>query len=272
MHPADAFDQGLDEAVAAADERQPLVVDLDGYEGPLDVLLVMARGQKVDLARISILQLAEQYLAFIEHIRGVKLEVAADYLVMAAWLAYLKSRLLLPPEENGDEEMSGPEMAARLAFQLQRLQAMRDVSAKLMARDRLGRDVFARGAPEGIRVIRKSVYQVSLFELLKAYGDFKLRGKSNPLTMRTAVLHSIEDAVRRLERVLGKMPNWTRLETFLPPSLRSPAERRSAVASTFAATLELVKRGELRLRQGEAFGTIYLMGNAQPAQNASPSE
>ncbi len=272
LHPADAFDQGLDEAVAAADERQPLVVDLDGYEGPLDVLLVMARGQKVDLARISILQLAEQYLAFIEHIRGVKLEVAADYLVMAAWLAYLKSRLLLPPEENGDEEMSGPEMAARLAFQLQRLQAMRDVSAKLMARDRLGRDVFARGAPEGIRVIRKSVYQVSLFELLKAYGDFKLRGKSNPLTMRTAVLHSIEDAVRRLERVLGKMPNWTRLETFLPPSLRSPAERRSAVASTFAATLELVKRGELRLRQGEAFGTIYLMGNAQPAQNASPSE
>ena len=272
LHPADAFDQGLDEAVAADDERQPLVVDLDGYEGPLDVLLVMARGQKVDLARISILQLAEQYLAFIEHIRGVKLEVAADYLVMAAWLAYLKSRLLLPPEENGDEEMSGPEMAARLAFQLQRLQAMRDVSAKLMARDRLGRDVFARGAPEGIRVIRKSVYQVSLFELLKAYGDFKLRGKSNPLTMRTAVLHSIEDAVRRLERVLGKMPNWTRLETFLPPSLRSPAERRSAVASTFAATLELVKRGELRLRQGEAFGTIYLMGNAQPAQNASPSE
>ena len=272
LHPADAFDQGLDEAVAAADERQPLVVDLDGYEGPLDVLLVMARGQKVDLARISILQLAEQYLAFIEHIRGVKLEVAADYLVMAAWLAYLKSRLLLPPEENGDEEMSGPEMAARLAFQLQRLQAMRDVSAKLMARDRLGRYVFARGAPEGIRVIRKSVYQVSLFELLKAYGDFKLRGKSNPLTMRTAVLHSIEDAVRRLERVLGKMPNWTRLETFLPPSLRSPAERRSAVASTFAATLELVKRGELRLRQGEAFGTIYLMGNAQPAQNASPSE
>ena len=272
LHPADAFDQGLDEAVAADDERKPLVVDLDGYEGPLDVLLVMARGQKVDLARISILQLAEQYLAFIEHIRGVKLEVAADYLVMAAWLAYLKSRLLLPPEENGDEEMSGPEMAARLAFQLQRLQAMRDVSAKLMARDRLGRDVFARGAPEGIRVIRKSVYQVSLFELLKAYGDFKLRGKSNPLTMRTAVLHSIEDAVRRLERVLGKMPNWTRLETFLPPSLRSPAERRSAVASTFAATLELVKRGELRLRQGEAFGTIYLMGNAQPAQNASPSE
>ena len=226
LHPADAFDQGLDEAVAAADERQPLVVDLDGYEGPLDVLLVMARGQKVDLARISILQLAEQYLAFIEHIRGVKLEVAADYLVMAAWLAYLKSRLLLPPEENGDEEMSGPEMAARLAFQLQRLQAMRDVSAKLMARDRLGRDVFARGAPEGIRVIRKSVYQVSLFELLKAYGDFKLRGKSNQLTMRTAVLHSIEDAVRRLERVLGKMPNWTRLETFLPPSLGSPAERR----------------------------------------------
>ena len=147
LHPTDAFDQGLDEAVAAADERQPLVVDLDGYEGPLDVLLVMARGQKVDLARISILQLAEQYLAFIEHIRCVKLEVAADYLVMAAWLAYLKSRLLLPPEENGDEEMSGPEMAARLAFQLQRLQAMRDVSAKLMARDRLGRDVFALGAP-----------------------------------------------------------------------------------------------------------------------------
>ncbi|NQV81063.1 MAG: segregation/condensation protein A [Alphaproteobacteria bacterium] len=272
VQPSDAFDQGLDEAAANAEERQPLVVDLDGYEGPLDVLLVLARGQKVDLARISILQLAEQYLAFIEQIRGIKLEVAADYLVMAAWLAYLKSRLLLPPEENGDEELSGPEMAARLAFQLQRLQAMRDVSAKLMARDRLGRDVFSRGAPEGIRVIRKSVYQVSLFELLKAYGDFKLRGKSNPLTMRTSVIHSIEEAVRRLERVLGKMPNWTRLESFLPQSLSSPAERRSAVASTFAATLELVKRGDLRLRQGEAFGPLYLMGNAAATPITSPNE
>jgi segregation and condensation protein A len=272
LHPSDAFDKGLDEVAARAEEAQPLVVDLDGYEGPLDVLLVLARGQKVDVAKISILQLAEQYLAFIDQIRSIKLEVAADYLVMAAWLAYLKSRLLLPPEENGDDELSGPEMAARLAFQLQRLQAMRDVSAKLMARDRLGRDVFKRGAPEGIRVIRKSVYQVSLFEMLKAYGDFKLRGKAQPLTMRTAVIHTIEEAVRRLERVLGKMPTWQRLESFLPDSLRSPAERRSAVAATFAASLELVKRGEMRLRQGEAFGPIYMMGATEVPSNAETNQ
>lgn len=272
MHPSDAFDQGLDEVAARAEDAQPLVVDLEGYEGPLDVLLVLARGQKVDLARISILQLAEQYLSFIEQIRGIKLEVAADYLVMAAWLAYLKSRLLLPPEENGDDELSGPEMAARLAFQLQRLQAMRDVSAKLMARDRLGRDVFKRGAPEGIRVIRKSVYQVSLFEMLKGYGDFKLRGKAQPLTMRTAVIFTIEEAVRRLERVLGKMPTWQRLENFLPDALRSPAERRSAVAATFAASLELVKRGEMRLRQGEAFGPIYMMGAPEVPTNEKTNQ
>ena len=151
-------------------------------------------------------------------------------------------------------------MAARLAFQLQRLQAMRDASAKLMGRNRLGKDVFARGEPEGIRVIRKSVYQVSLFDLLKAYGDFNMRGKAKPLTMRSVVIHTIEDAMRRLEKMLGKIPTWQRLESFLPTSLRSPIERRSAVASTFAATLELVKRGEMRLRQGEAFGPIYLMG------------
>jgi segregation and condensation protein A len=272
LHPSDAFDQGLDEVAARAEDVQPLVVDLEGYEGPLDVLLVLARGQKVDLAGISILQLAEQYLAFIEQIRGIKLEVAADYLVMAAWLAYLKSRLLLPPEENGDDELSGPEMAARLAFQLQRLQAMRDVSAKLMARDRLGRDVFKRGAPEGIRVIRKSVYQVSLFEMLKGYGDFKLRGKAQPLTMRTSVIFTIEEAVRRLERVLGKMPTWQRLENFLPAALRSPAERRSAVAATFAASLELVKRGEMRLRQGEAFGPIYMMGAPEVPTNEKTNQ
>ena len=272
MHPSDAFDQGLDEVAARAEESQPLVVDLDGYEGPLDVLLVLARGQKLDLAKISILQLAEQYLAFIEQIRGIKLEVAADYLVMAAWLAYLKSRLLLPPEENGDDELSGPEMAARLAFQLQRLQAMRDVSQKLMARDRLGRDVFKRGAPEGIRVIRNSVYQVSLFEMLTAYGDFKLRGKNQPLTMRTAVIFTIEEAVRRLERVLGKMPDWQRLESFLPDALRSPAERRSAIAATFAASLELVKRGEMRLRQGDAFGPIYMKAPNQTPSTAETNQ
>jgi segregation and condensation protein A len=271
LNPTDAFDQGLDEVAARAAEVQALVVDLDGYEGPLDVLLVLARNQKVDLARISILALAEQYLAFIQEMRKIKLEIAADYLVMAAWLAYLKSRLLLPPEENG-EEPSGPEMAARLAFQLQRLQAMRDASTKLMARDRLGKDVFARGAPEGIRVIRNSVYQVSLFELLKAYGDFKTRGKAQTYVARTAVIHTIEDAVRRLERMLGKIPSWQRLESFLPKTLRSPVERRSAVAATFAATLELVKRGEMRLRQGEAFGPIYLMSGQRAQEGAGSNQ
>ncbi len=238
---------------------QPLVVDLDGYEGPLDVLLALARTQKVDLAKISILQLAEQFLTFINEARRIRLEIAADYLVMAAWLAYLKSKLLLP-DEGGDEEPSGPEMAARLAFQLRRLEAMRGMAGKLMARNRLGRDVFSRGAPEGIRVVRKSVYEVSLYELLSAYGKNRTRQTvAKPLTIEQRVIFTIEEALKRLEAMLGKLPTWQSLEAFLP-SVISGDDRRSSLAATFTASLELVRRGDMKIRQGEAFGPIYVMG------------
>lgn len=237
---------------------RPLIVDLDGYEGPLDVLLALARDHKVDLKTLSILALAEQYLIFINEARRLRLELAADYLVMAAWLAYLKSRLLIP-ESHDDDEPSGEEMAARLAFQLQRLEAMRDVSARLMSRERMGYEVFTRGRPEGIRVIRNSVYDLSLYELLKAYADQTVRkGSDEPLRLRRDFITSVEDALNRLEEILGRMPDWTVLQTFLPANMLNPLETRSATASTFAASLELAKQGRVKLRQGQAFGPIYL--------------
>lgn len=258
MQTNEPFDSGFSEQGAPGASTHPLVVDIEGYEGPLDVLLALARTQKVDLAKISILQLAEQFLAFINEARQVRLEIAADYLVMAAWLAYLKSKLLLPEEEG--EEPSGPEMAARLAFQLRRLEAMRGMAGKLMDRNRLGRDVFARGAPEGIRVINKSVYELSLYELLSAYGTNRTRQTTaKPLIIERHVIFTIEEALKRLGDMLGKMPSWQALEAFLP-SVFSGEERKSAMAATFTASLELVRRGEMQIRQGEAFGPIYVMG------------
>lgn len=253
-----------------------LVVDVEGYEGPLDVLLALSRAQKVDITKISILALAEQFLTFIEEAKSLKLELAADYLVMAAWLAYLKSRLLLPTEDDG-EEPTGEELAARLAFQLQRLQAMRNVAAKLFARDRLGRDVFARGAPEGVRVIRKSEYSATMYELLKAYSDGRIRGAEVEYKVIKPIVLAIEDARRRLEAILGRIPDWSRLEDFLPTGVAShrlfgldPDEagatdgkivekmRRSAKASTFTAGLELARDGFLEIRQTEPFAPIYI--------------
>ncbi len=246
----------------------PLVVDLDGYEGPLDVLLALARDQKVDLKKISILALAEQYLVFVAEVGRHRLELAADYLVMAAWLAYLKSRLLLPEPED-DEELSGEEMAELLAFQLRRLEAMREVAARLMARERLGVDVFPRGAPEGVRVLRRSVYQVSLYELLTAYADQEARkGASEPLRLRRESIYTVEAAVARLESLLGKMPDWTVLQNFLPAGMEDPFLSRSATASTLVASLEMAKQGKLLLRQGQLFGPIYLR-RAQPTGNGT---
>lgn len=260
MQTSEPFDSGFSEQEAPSDSAHPMVVDLEGYEGPLDVLLALARTQKVDLAKISILQLADQFLAFINEARRVRLEIAADYLVMAAWLAYLKSKLLLPDEDD-DDEPSGPEMAARLAFQLRRLEAMRGMAVKLMDRNRLGRDVFARGAPEGIRVIRKSVYELSLYELLSAYGTNRSRQTiAKPLTIERRVVFTIEEALKRLETMLGKLPSWQALEAFLP-SVFSGEERKSALAATFTASLELVRRGDMKIRQGEAFGPIYVMSS-----------
>jgi segregation and condensation protein A len=234
-----------------------LVVDLEGYEGPIDMLLTLARDQKVDLTKISILQLADQYLAYIAEARRLRLEIAADYLVMAAWLAYLKSRLLLPEPAPADEP-SGAELAAALTHQLQRLEAMQQAGARLMARPQLGRDVFGRGAPEGLPKVLRPVYDATLYDLLKAYGDQRQRKETAVLHIAAPELYSMDDALARLERVLGRMPEWRTLSSFLPPGLREPLVTRSAVAATFAATLELVRSGKLQLRQDTTFGPIFV--------------
>ena len=236
----------------------PLMVDLDEFEGPLDVLLTLARAQKVDVTKLSILRLADQYLEFIAVARRLSVEIAADYLLMAAWLAYLKSRLLLPDEEGADE-LSGPELAAHLAFRLQRLEAMRDAAAKLAQRDRLGRDVFSRGAPEGVRSIRHATWQVSLFELLSAYAGLKRSDAPETLRVGRLETYSLEEALSRLTASLGRMAGgWERLESFLPPEFAGGLRLRSAVASTFAAGLEMTRQGKASLRQERAFSPIYV--------------
>jgi segregation and condensation protein A len=234
-----------------------LVVDLEGYEGPIDMLLTLAREQKVDLTKISILALADQYLVYISAARRLRLEIAADYLVMAAWLAYLKSRLLLPEPAPADEP-SGAELAAALTHQLQRLEAMQQAGARLMARPQLGRDVFARGAPEGLPRVLRPIYDATLYDLLKAYGDQRQRKENAVLHIEPPELFSMDDALQRLSRLLGRMPEWRTLMSFLPPGLRGGMVERSAVAATFAASLELVRAGKLQLRQDSAFGPIYL--------------
>lgn len=233
-----------------------LVLDLDGYEGPIDVLLTLARDQKVDLTRISILQLADQYLAFVAEARRIRLELAADYLVMAAWLAYLKSRLLLP--EQDEEEPSGEDLAQALAFQLQRLEAMQEVGAKLVDRPRLGRDVFARGAPEGIQVVSQSIFDLSLYDLLKAYTEHKRKEEFGTWRIQPSELYSMEDALQHLSEMLGRLPDWTSLASFVPGTARDSLLSRSALAAHFVASLELTKAGKLELRQDGVFSPIYL--------------
>ncbi|HUF55431.1 MAG TPA: ScpA family protein [Thermohalobaculum sp.] len=241
-------------------ESEVLEVSLGGYEGPLDLLLAMARTQKVDLRRISVLKLAEQYLAFVERADALRLELAADYLVMAAWLAYLKSRLLLPPPEDAGEA-SAEELAAHLAFQLERLEAMRKVAAELMARDRLGRDVFARGAPEARTVERRTRWTATLPELLGAYAAIRTRDDYRPLQVDRSWIFPVEEALTRIAGLAGRAMGWSRLSAFLPERWRgTPHERRSAVASSFAASLELVKRGEVEIRQDGVFAPIWLRG------------
>ena len=247
-----------DEAVT---ERQgdtaPLMVDIDGYEGPLDVLLALARTQKVDLTRLSILQLAEQYLAFIEEVRRLSLEVAADYLVMAAWLAYLKSRLLLPESTEGDDP-SAADMAERLAFQLRRLDAIREAGGRLMARHWLGRDVFARGDPQEVEIVKTPVYDVALYDLLTAYAKQRVRAASATLRIAPRAVYRIEDALHRLGEMIGQVLDWEVLERFLPPEMATGFARRSALAATFAASLELSRTGEIELSQSTPFGPIYV--------------
>ena len=233
-----------------------LVLSLDGFEGPIDLLLDLARDQKVDLTNISILGLAEQYLNFIEQARLMSIELAADYLVMAAWLAYLKSRMLIPVSEDTDEP-SGAEMAAALKYQLQRLEAMRKLAAKLFDRPLLGRDVFQRGDPEGIRVNVRSLYNSTLFEILQAYGSTQNRRAPAPLKIEQMELFSMDEALGRLNMFIGKIVDWSVLSSFLPEGLENDLVRRSAVAANFAASLELVRSGKAEIKQDHLFGPIY---------------
>lgn len=251
-------------------DADELVVDIEGYEGPIDVLLNLAREQKVDLTRISILALADQYLAFIARARGIRLEIAADYLVMAAWLAFLKSRLLLPQREEGLEEPSAAEMAAALRFQLQRLEAMQEAGARLMARAQLGRDIFPRGAPDGIRVIKRPVYDLSLYELLRAYGEHKTRARPTALHIPPTELYTMQVAIERLTSMLGRIPDWTTLYSFLPPGHEGSLFGRSAKASMLSAGLELARNGRVQIRQDRAFGPIYVRRAPDNAPNLTP--
>jgi segregation and condensation protein A len=258
-----------DPAAPAPDggDRPDLVLDLDGYEGPIDLLLALAREQKVDLAKLSILALAEQYLAFIAAHRQLQLEIAADYLVMAAWLAYLKSRLLLPEPPAEDDGPSGEELAAALSRRLQLLEAMQHAGASLMARPLLGRDVFLRGAPEGLPSIDRPVYELSLYELLSAYADSRRRIGARVLTIEAPALHSLDAALRRLGELVGHVPEWRELSAFLPEEPRGTLYRRSALAATFTATLELARTGRIQLRQDRPFGPLYLRSHQAAARS-----
>ncbi len=232
-----------------------LTLTLDGWEGPLDLLLTLARAQKVDLAAISILDLTDQYLAFIGEARSLKLEIAADYLVMAAWLAYLKSCLLLPKDPEADP--SPEEIAWRLQLRLQRLDAMREAGARLLGRDRIGRDVFRRGAPEGLRLVRRSRWQARSFDLFAAFGAIKARTSPPMHVVHARAVMTLEEALERVGRLVGEQLDWAALESFLPAS-QDPQFRRSALASSFVAALELARRGRLTIAQDAAFAPIRL--------------
>ncbi|MCH8237946.1 MAG: segregation/condensation protein A [Proteobacteria bacterium] len=267
MDDFDTFEDGTDPGGMPIGAS--FVVDLDGFEGPIDVLLSLAREHKLDLTRISILALADQYLEFVAKVRSTNLELAADYLVMAAWLAYLKSRLLLP-DLGGEDEPTGEEMAAALAFQLQRLEAMRNAGQRLMARSRLGHDFFRRGAPETFRALVNPILEVTLYDLLKAYGDQKRRGPGGPLLIEPFDIFTVEDALRRLRKLLGSTPDWESLWRFLPEGMRDGLVARSAIASTFAACLELAREGKVKLRQHDACGPIYLKSTHRDGPGAGP--
>ncbi|MGD0191690.1 MAG: ScpA family protein [Rhizomicrobium sp.] len=256
------FDE-FDNAPASPDEA--LVVAVDGFEGPLDLLLALARNQKVDLAKISVLALADQYLAFIETARIRNLELAADYLVMAAWLAYLKSRLLLPQPPSVEGEPTADEMASRLRWRLQRLHVLRETAARLMARNRLGREVFARGAPEPVSVIRLPTHVDSLYDLLTAYSRERLKRSGGKSYMpKHAPVLLIEEARERLERMLGRIGNWSGLTSLLPLDWSAGARRRSAVASMLLACLEVARDGKIEIRQLQPFDEIYIKDRMEP--------
>ena len=248
------------ERIAPADrlEAEALIVDVDGFEGPLDLLLTLSRTQKVDLRRVSILQLVEQYLGFVAKAQSLRIELAADYLVMAAWLAYLKSRLLLPPLP-GEDGPSAEDLAAHLAFQLERLAAMREAAAKLMARDQRGRDFFARGAPETQTRRRSVTFEAGLIDLLRAYARIRTKDEFRPYAFDRQNIFTMEQALERMRGLIGHVGDWSDLSAFLPEGWQvTPARRRSATAANFAAVLELAKRGQVAIRQDMTFAPIHI--------------
>lgn len=245
------------------DSDDGLIVDVAGYEGPLDLLLALARTQKVDLAKISVLALVDQYLVFVAEAQKLRLEVAADYLVMAAWLAFLKSRLLLPREAPQEGEVSAEDLARRLSFRLMRLEAMRDAAAQLMNRMRLGRDVFARGMPEGAKTIRETTHTATVYDLLRAYAEQRRRTIKVGHVVKARPVWSIKDARQRLERLLGDVQSnveWVAFEQYLEQILGpvAAADGKTAVASSFGATLEMAREGRVEIRQDAPFAPIYM--------------
>jgi segregation and condensation protein A len=251
---SDIFESSVADRLAA----EALIVDVDGFEGPLDLLLTLSRTQKVDLRKISVLELARQYLGFVEKAKALRIELAADYLVMAAWLAFLKSRLLLPPDPTEDGP-SGEDLAAHLAFQLERLQAMRDVAAKLMARDQLGRDFFARGITQDVERVRKVEYTATLLDLMQGYARIRTKDEFRPFVMDRDAVFTMEQALERMRGLIGFAGSWTDISSYMPDGWDAdPVRWRSATAATFAASLELAKEGKVELRQSNTFAPIEL--------------
>ena len=253
------FDEEQSLRADAPVDENVLTIDIEGWEGPLDLLLALARNQKVDLRHLSILALVEQYLVFIDEARALKLELAADYLVMAAWLAYLKSALLLPKDPTIDP--SPEELALRLQMRLERLNAMRESGARLMARDRIGRDIFLRGNPEGLRVVKARAWECDYFDLITAYGQVKARTQLVMHVVKKRQVMTLEEALERVSSMIGRAIEWTAIEAFLPVSA-DPALRKSALASSFVATLELAKRGVIDLQQDGTFAPLLVRKKA----------
>ncbi len=257
----------------AAEDGQALIVDIDGYEGPLHLLLELARKQKVDLARLSILELAEQYIAFIKQAQDLRIELAADYLVMASWLAYLKSRLILPRETSPDAPLPEEQMAAHLAFRLERLDAMRRAADAIQSLPTTGQQVFVRGAPEGLRSRTTPLFQAQMFDLLKAYGEIRSQASIRNVKMATPLVMALDDARRRLSRAIGTSEEWLSLNDLLPPTMYQgdrEVPRASVIASSLLAGLELAKEGQLDIRQsGGKYSPIYVRAKTQAEKDAA---
>jgi len=264
------FESEVSDAMAAdrADGEPALVVDVEGFEGPLDLLLALARQQKVDLAKISILALADQYLTFIEEARKLRLELAADYLVMAAWLAYLKSRLLLP-DTHAPEGQSAEDMATALALRLKRLEAIRGLAERLMDRAQLDRDVFRRGQPEPIAHIKRPQWTATLYDLLSAYAQQRQRSALSHVRLAKRTVWSLAEARETLERLIGQSPDWTRLDEYLISYVVEPSLAPTVFASSFASTLELVREGLMEVHQQGAFAPLYVRRRQSTANGAA---